>query len=521
MKCGTKFSSFVNYSSKYRHLLVQSQPYRHRKHLKILFVIHNKFIFLETKTNLFFITSVTAINYLYGDVMPPKKDKIPAKIKLKKHLNADALFKEVYLNFEKFPEFRSQNIEISIADALMSGFAMFSLKDPSLLAFDDRRHNDGKLMNLKSVYGIGKVPSDTTMREILDNVTLGNFNTSFKTIFSKIQRGGALSPMKYIQGHYILSIDGTGFFSSSKLKSDACLEKKNKETGETIGYYQQMLGASIVHPDFKEVIPLMPEMIIKQDGETKNDCERNACKRFFAQLRIDHPHLPLCITEDALSGNAPHIQSLKKYNFRFVLGVKPGDHAFLFEYVNSAAQKGQVVEFEVPDKKNPKITHRFRFLNDVPLNKSNQNVRVNFMEYWEITEKKTKHFSWITDFDIMRKNAYEIMRTGRVRWKIENETFNTLKNQGYHFGHNFGLGKKNLSGVFAMLMMLAFLVDQTQQLTCNLFQSVWRKSGSKRALWEQMRAFFMNHKLDSMTQLYRALLYGIEFQSPVILKDTS
>ena len=192
-----------------------------------------------------------------------KKDKIPTKIKLRKHLNADALFEVVYSNFKKFPESRSENIEISMADTLMSGFAMFSLKDPSLLAFDERRNNAGKLMNLKSVYGIGKVPCDTSMREILDDVTLENFNTSFKTIFSKIQRGGGLIPMKYIQGYYILTVDGTGFFASSKLNSDACLKKKNKETGETIGYYQQLLGAAIVHPDFKEVIPLMPEMIIR------------------------------------------------------------------------------------------------------------------------------------------------------------------------------------------------------------------------------------------------------------------
>lgn len=442
---------------------------------------------------------MTTIYLILGGVMPKKrikkaqpskKNKIPSKIKLRKHLNADALFQTVYLNFEKFPEFRSGNIEIPMADALMSGFAMFSLKDPSLLAFDERRINDGKLMNLQSVYGVGKVPCDTTMRAVLDPVIPGNFNTSFKTIFSEIQRGGALSPMKYIQGHYILSVDGTGFFSSSKLNSDACLEKKNNKTGDTIGYYQQLLGAAIVHPDFKEVIPLMPELIIKQDGDTKNDCERNACKRFFIQLRIDHPHLPLCITEDALSSNVPHIKSLKQHNLRYVLGVKPGDHVFLFKYINSATQKGQVTEFEAIDKKDPKITHRYLFLNDVPLNKSNQDIRVNFMEYWEITDKKTKHFSWITDFYITQDNAYEIMRTGRVRWKIENETFNTLKNQGYHFGHNFGLGKQNLSGNFAMLMMLAFLVDQTQQLTCNLFRSVWKKLGSKRALWEEIRAFF-------------------------------
>jgi len=218
-----------------------------------------------------------------------------------------------------------------------------------------------------------------------------------------------------------------------------------------------------------------------------------------------------------LSGNAPHIKSLKKFNLRYVLGVKPGDHAFLFDYVNLAAQKGQVTEFEVLDKKDPKITHRYRFLNDVPLNKSNQDVRVNFMEYWEITEKKTKHFSWITDFDIKQGNAYEIMRTGRVRWKIENETFNTLKNQGYHFGHNFGLGKKNLSGVFAMLMMLAFLVDQIQQLCCPLFQAALKKLETKKYLWLTVISVFKHYILDSMETLYNVIVKGVKVKLPEFL----
>ena len=64
----------------------------------------------------------------------------------------------------------------------------------------------------------------------------------------------------------------------------------------------------------------------------------------------------------------------------------------------------------------------------------------------------------------------QLMRAGRARWKIENETFNTLKNQGYCFEHNFVHGKKNLSTVFAFLMMLAFLIDQIQQRCCKLFR---------------------------------------------------
>jgi hypothetical protein len=70
------------------------------------------------------------------------------------------------------------------------------------------------------------------------------------------------------------------------------------------------------------------------------------------------------------------------------------------------------------------------------------------------------------------QNAQLFVRGGRARWRIENETFNTLKNQGYHYEHNFGHGQQNLSVVFAMLMMLAFLVDQTRQICCHLFQAV-------------------------------------------------
>ncbi len=116
----------------------------------------------------------------------------------------------------------------------------------------------------------------------------------------------------------------------------------------------------------------------------------------------------------------------------------------------------------------------------VPLNESNQDVRVDFLEYNEFDAdgKRVKHFTWITDLHITLRNAWLFARGGRARWRIENETFNTLKNQGYHYEHNFGHGQRNLSVVFAMLMMLAFLVDQVQQLCCPLFRAVWEKLGA-------------------------------------------
>ena len=109
------------------------------------------------------------------------------------------------------------------------------------------------------------------------------------------------------------------------------------------------------------------------------------------------------------------------------------------------------------------------------------------------------------------------MRGGRARWKIENETFNTLKNQGYNFEHNYGHGKENLSVVFAMLMMLAFLVDQAQQLAFQLFRSVWKKLGSKRSLWEKIRSLFFAFKFDSMADILIAFFCGFKRDYPVIL----
>ena len=444
------------------------------------------------------------------------KYKRPSKLKQRKHLNMDTMLKTLYQGFSDIPEHRHGKTSIAIADALMSGFAMFSLKDPSLLAFDDRRCEDTD--NLASIFGIGRVPCDSAIREILDPIDPAHLRPMFREVFRQLQRGKALEPMAFYQGHYLLSLDGTGSFSSEKISSSSCLVKKHR-SGK-ITYYQQVLGAAIVHPDFKEVIPLAPEMIIRQDGSTKNDCERNAAKRFLQKLRQDHPHLPLIVIEDGLSSNAPHIKELQSQNMHYILGAKCGDHPLLFHLLDEAINKGEAEEYCIVDPENPEIIHVFQFLNGVPLNQSNLDLKVNFIDYHQHTVgKKTIHFSWVTDFTVTSENVYQLMRGGRARWKIENETFNTLKNQGYHLEHNYGLGKQHLSEVFVMLMMLAFLVDQTQQLTSELFRNVWKKLKTKRALWENVRTLFFSFKLDSMEMIYTALYRGYRRARPEMLYE--
>ena len=439
--------------------------------------------------------------------------------------------KQLKCQFGRIPDHRAKNVKYSLPDVLMSGYAMFSLKYPSLLQFDKERGNEDNIENIKAIYNIEDVPCDSQMRNILDDINPNGLRPAFTKLFAQLQRGKILEDMTYFEDSYLLSIDGIEVFNSEKRFSKNCSVRKRR--GGSIEYYQQFLGAVIVHPEKREVIPICPEMIIKQDGNEKNDCERNASKRFLKEFRREHPHLNTVVIEDALSANAPHLKELKKRQCRFIIGAKPKGNKFLFNVVDEAKEEDldSVVDFEIEQivthnraggkMKEPKtVVHKFRFANNMPLNASNEDVKVNFLDYWEIDKRadKTKHFSWITDIEITKENSYKIMRSGRARWRIENETFNTLTNQGYNMKHNFGLGNKYLSTNFIFLMMLAFLVDQIQQLCCPLFQAALRKVGRKKYLWERNKSIFTLFTINSFTTLFEVILYGKKRPPDIIKK---
>jgi hypothetical protein len=425
--------------------------------------------------------------------------------KERKHLSADALFSCVRSLFATIPDTRRNEAGITLTDVLMAGFAMFSLKCPSLLDFD-RQRAEG---NLQTIYGLERVPCDTYLRERLDPVVPDSLRPVFTGVFGRLQRGKALEAMVFFQGCYLLALDGTGYFSSQTIHCSSCLETQPRDG--SITYTHQLLGAALIHPDRRAVIPLMPEAILKQDGSEKNDCERNAAKRLMAKLRREHPHLRVIVTEDGLSSNAPHIETLQAYGCHYILGVKEGDHAYLFAQVQAAELAGRVQHYERRDRATG-IIHRFRFLNDVPLNASHPELRVNFLEYWEIHPDHVQHFSWVTDLRVHHTNVEALMRGGRARWKIENETFNTLKNQGYHFEHNYGHGVQYLATVLALLMFLAFTVDQIQQRCCRLFRLLWKGLGTKTKLWASIRSLFNVIVFNSMEALYRSLASNYRLQ---------
>ena len=181
-----------------------------------------------------------------------------------------------------------------------------------------------------------------------------------------------------------------------------------------------------MHPDMKQVLPLAPEEITNRDGTEKQDCEINAAKRLLVKLRKAHPKLPFIIGGDGLFSKQPFINACKQQGMSFILVAKPADHKVLFEYVEEIAAMGEADTLELVDIK--KRRHRYRWVNQVPINGSEKADDVNFFDYQMIVgDKVTYRNSWVTDISANADNIVELVKAGRCRWKIENETFNTLK----------------------------------------------------------------------------------------------
>ena len=189
---------------------------------------------------------------------------------------------------------------VSVTDALMSAVAMFSLKDASLYAFDERRNDPVRQHNLRQLYGIQQAPCDTQIRTILDQVNPHQLRPAFRAIHQELQKQGVLEGYRCL-GQYLVSLDGTGYYSSSSIHCPDCCSKQHRN-GE-VSYYHQLLGAVLVHPDKPTVLPLFPEAITRRDGSTKNDCEHNASQRLIPDLRQAFPRLGMIVLQDALASN--------------------------------------------------------------------------------------------------------------------------------------------------------------------------------------------------------------------------
>lgn len=385
---------------------------------------------------------------------------------------------------------------------------MAYFQEPSLLQFQKRLKEDKGKNNLETILGLSETPEDTQFRAHLDEADREMFRPIFKTFTQRLQRGKHLEQFRLWDESYLIPIDGTEYFSSNTVHCSACLRKEHRNG--TITYSHQSLQGAIVHPNLRQVVPLMPEEIRNTDGTVKQDCEINAGKRFIRKLRQDFPHLKITIGGDGLNSKQPMIEALREERMNFILVAKPDDHIYLMEEFEAQKKLGGVKNART--QREDGSIHCYEWLNEVPLNGQEKSVDVNFVLYRMIviqkdgSEKVVHKNSWVTDTIISPENVQALVLAGKARWKIENECFNTLKNQGYRLDHNYGHGNKNLSFMFYLFIMLAFFFHQIADLTDGLYQAVKKKFGNKKEMWNSIRAAIEWFIFDSWEMLFNFVL---------------
>jgi hypothetical protein len=394
---------------------------------------------------------------------------------------------------------RQDRIQHALADVYLSGFAMFYLQDPSLLEFQRRVQEQLQRNNLAMVFGVDKIPSDTQLREILDWQEPEAVAGVFREVMRRLQRSKQLERYRYLPQGLLITMDGSEYFNSEKVHCRFCL-KRTKSDGAT-EYYHQFVQPAIVNPELRQVLPLAPQFIHKQDGATKQDCETNAGKRLVASLRSEHPQLKAVLVGDSLYSTQPFISTLRQHRFSYLLVAKPEDHKHLFEDIEGMRRGGMLQRLEGPQGKDRRLL--YEWVNQTALGAGPDSPMVNFLQLTicEPTGRVTYRCSWVSDIPIEAQTVEKLVVAARARWKIENEGFNTLKNQGYHLEHNFGHGHHRLSEILFLLNLLAFLVHQIQQLVDQFYQKARQRFSSRAEFWNVIRGSFRVLLYDSWDEV--------------------
>lgn len=432
----------------------------------------------------------------------------------KKHLSCDSLIAglRAFLSDIEDPR-QDSKVRYALADVGLSAFACMFFQDPSMLAFQKRMQDKRERSNFNRIFQVETIPESTQLRDVIDQVPSESIKPFFGEVFKRLQRGKHLEQFQHFRGKYLVSIDGTQYFTSQKISCNHCLtKKKNSDTT----YSHQALQAALVCPGMKQAIPLMAEDIGNRDGKGKQDCEINAAKRLIPALRQQHPQLDMILLGDSLFSKHTLIEAAKSKRMDFILTAKPGDHKHMFSWI---ADHGELPEFRQEQEKCQEYV--YSWINNVPLGAKKDAYDVNFLQL-EIyrtnkdtgEKKRTFRCSWVTNLALCQNNVARIAEAGRCRWKIENECFNNLKNQGYCLEHNFGHGNSHLAFNVYLLTLLAFLFHQVFELTDKLYIEA-RSRWSLRMLWERIRGLARWLLFDSWHQLMAHCLDPPEIASPV------
>jgi hypothetical protein len=405
---------------------------------------------------------------------------------------------------------QGSNGYISMADYGMAAFAVYFMQCPSFLAHQRQLLAGEGRSNCQTLFGMTHIPSDNQIRTMLDPVDPALFHPVFAQAVQTLEAGGGLADLRCLGNHVLIALDGTEYHRSGKIHCKHC---STVTKGKKTEYFHGMVQASIVAPGHNRAVPLPPAFITPQDGCEKQDCESRACRRWLIDHAATYARLNPIYLGDDLYSHQPICEAVRAVGGHFLFVCKPDSHPTLTEYLAGVHIDERV---EIVKRGKKRYTYTYRWMCDLPLRDGADAMRVNWLAL-EITDpngRVTYRNSFVTDLAVDRHNVVELIACGRARWKIENETFNTLKTKGYNLEHNFGHGEANLATVLVVLNLLAFAFHTV----ADLAEPLWRKARdlthTRIGFFNNMRALTVYIVFASWTQLLKTIAFDMPLPRP-------
>ena len=418
---------------------------------------------------------------------------------------------------EDLPDSRKQgnNKKYEISDGVLSAFSIFLTQSPSFLEHQRLMEKMKQKNNASSLFKVSKIPCDHQIRNLLDPVPAQTVYPVYQKIFKWLKEKKVLKKFFYLEGEILIALDGTEYFSSKKISCPHC-NSRNHRNGTTT-YFHGCVIPAVVSPNMKQIISLEPEFIKKQDGSKKQDCENAAVKRWLHKNPQKQDDNPVTLLGDDLYSRQPicELALSKDYNFIFV--GRETSHKTLYEWLEFLEKSGEVKTLEKKEWNGRKeLIYRDRYTNKIPLKDGDDSLQVNWCEVTIINQKTqeiTYQNSWITNHNISNDNVEKIVKAGRSRWKIENESNNVLKNHGYNLEHNFGHGQNNLCEMLLSLNLLAFLFHSVLDLANSTYKKVRDLLVSRRSFFNDIRALLKYFWFATWQDLWNFILTDNVFNS--------
>lgn len=389
----------------------------------------------------------------------------------------DDLIGSLRARFGKIPDPRSgNNRQYRFDDILMSAFSIFFMQSPSFLEHQRMFEKACGNNACGSLFGIGRLPTDNHIRKQLDRIDCSEVYQGFDIALNKMKEFQCLTPYQALGGHALVALDGSEFHNSRKVHCPKCqyrVKNKHKESQYT-EYYHSVLAAVLVGVGHPYALPLRPQFISPQDGDKKQDCETKAAYRWLDENATRYADLNPIYLGDDLYAKQPMCRKILATGANFILRVKTDDHKTLFSYLDGIDWPSRKIIEKTPGSRKPNKEFHYRWSNhELPLTADKEPLQVYYAELCirnAGARSKGVTYRFITSLEPDRHNIAELVACGRTRWKIENETFNLLKNQGYHVEHNFGHGEKGLSNTLLSLNLIAFAFHAVCDQLCSLWQ---------------------------------------------------